>query len=226
MSKSQGRNKQFFAFYARSRFSRQLVYSSVNNISNVRILSFCSFSRRILPQSTIHHLQSRARFQYSFAVSFSPVEHGRGEGKEGAQGEWLARAEGPGDFWEFSCVCDPARLRGWINKFNGACHVAKRDKFRASDSHLKQCRREYTPFVTRCFCFTLLFIPLQPPCRRSPSCRHHSTVTYSISADITIVRPIREPGKLRRSGTLVPGLRCRIHASFFIPDKNAIKALW
>jgi len=110
-----------FAFYARSHFSRRLLYSSVNNISNVRIFSFCFFSRRILPQSTIHHLQSRARFQYSFAVSFSPVEH-ETSGREGAEdiGRVVGAGgrgggqggRGPGDFWEFSCVCDPARLRG------------------------------------------------------------------------------------------------------------------
>jgi len=30
-----------------------------------------------------------------------------GRGGAGGQG-----GRGPGDFWEFSCVCDPARLRG------------------------------------------------------------------------------------------------------------------
>lgn len=65
-----------FALRLLAHFSRRLLYSSVNNISNVRThFPFCFFSRRILPRSTIHHLPSRARFQYSFAVSFSPVEH-------------------------------------------------------------------------------------------------------------------------------------------------------
>lgn len=94
------------------------------------------------------------------------------------------------------------RLRGWINKFNGACHVAKRDKFRAPDSHLKQCRREYTPFVTRCFCFTLLFI-------LAPLHRHPLSASPPTSPPLFLLPSILYPpappssGRPSETGTIV-----------------------
>lgn len=129
------------------------------------------------------------------------------------------------------------RLRGWINKFNGACHVAKRDKFRASDSHLKQCRREYTPFVTRCFCFTLLFIraPPQPP-PSTPSFLSHSRLLHSrilYPPTPSIVRPNRPADRptnqpTAAAGWLLPSIAapctlCPIHDSFFIAIKMQLR---